>query len=796
MFISARWFTALILLLASIGLAEEDFKSQLPRIAPLDPDVALKSFKIIDGFRIELAAAEPMVADPIAMAFDAFGRLFVVEMRGYSEDPDEDLGRVRLLEDTTGDGRFDKSTVFLDGLSWPTAITCYDGGVFVAVAPDILYCRDTDGDGKADVRRRVLTGFARGNVQGLVNTFKWGLDNRIHGATSSSGAKLKHSYDPNYTLTLRGRDFSFNPRTLDIRPTSGGAQHGMSFDDWGRKFVCSNSDHLQFVMYNDRDAARNPYQAAPRSRMSIAVDGGQAPVFRISPIEPWRIVRTRLRVAGTVGGPIEGGGKPAGYFTGSTGATIYRGGAFGWDDTYAIIGDVGSNIVHRKLIEPKGVGFVGKRVDQKREFVASSDIWFRPVQFANGPDGALYIADMYREVIEHPKSLPPMIKKHLDLTSGRDRGRIWRVVPANYRRGKPIKPGKLSTIELVKLLEHRNGQLRTTASRLLFERRDHAAVEPLLKLVKTGSPQARVHALSALVGLKVLTAEAVLVSLKSDHPRVREFAVRVARREVNSSPAVRRYLYSMTNDNDVRVRYQLAFTLGEVVEPGRLDVLLTLAKKDGNDQWMRFAVLSSLYRDAKEFALNEDLKKTSGGREIIKRLNEQVVRMERNPRPVVPAQLSVLDFPRENRDEIVALYRKSLSMKGDAVRGKALFEKNCSTCHRLDGIGKETGPNLAAMVNRGAEAILLNVLDPNREVNPQFTTYSVETIDGDNFIGMIVSESATNIDFVLGDGTTRSILRIDVETIRGTGLSLMPEGLEKNIDRQAMADLLAYIMKK
>ena len=141
-------------------------------------------------------------------------------------------------------------------------------------------------------------------------------------------------------LSLGGRDFSFDPRTLDIRAESGGAQHGMSFDDWGRKFVCSNSDHIQLVMFEDRYLARNPSVIAPGARLSIAADGPQAEVFRTSPIEPWRIVRTRLRVTGAATGPVEGGGRAGGYFTGATGTTIYRGDA--WPREYL------GPVVHRR----------------------------------------------------------------------------------------------------------------------------------------------------------------------------------------------------------------------------------------------------------------------------------------------------------------------------------------------------------------------------------------------------------------------------------------------------------------
>lgn len=542
---------------------EPDFKDELPRIAPHEPVDALATFRTLPGFRIDQVAAEPLVHSPVALSFDQSGRLYVVEMIDYSEQDKESLGIVRLLEDTDGDGKFDKSTAFAEMLSWPTAIVCYDGGVFVGAAPDIYYLKDTDGDGKADIRKTVFTGFGRSNVQGLFNSFHWGLDNRIHGATSTSGAQVRRGDAPDAPpVNLNGRDFAFDPRTLEIVPTSGGAQHGMSFDDWGRKFLSSNSDHIQLVLYEDRYIARNPHLIAPGPRVSIAADGPQAEVYRISPVEPWRIVRTRLRVSGQVPGIVEGGGRAAGYFTGATGVTIFRGSA--WPAEFAgqaFVGDVGSNIVHRKALTPNGVGLIANRIDEKKEFLASTDTWFRPAQFANAPDGNLYIIDVYREVIEHPASLPPAIKKHLDLTSGRDRGRIYRVTADGFRQTALPTLGKTSTAELVALLDNANGWHRDTASRLLYERKDSAAVAPLRKLAAAGSlPQGRMHALYALAGAGALLADDLLPRLADPHPRVREHAVRLSETLAADSSALRDRLFSLIDDPDLRVRYQLAFS--------------------------------------------------------------------------------------------------------------------------------------------------------------------------------------------------------------------------------------------
>ena len=281
---------------------------ELPSTPISGLEESLASLEVADGFRIEPVAWEPMVVDPVAMAFDEWGRLFVVEMRDYSERRPERLGRVRILEDRDLDGVMDHSTVFVDELPWPTAVICYDGGIFVGSTPDIIFCKDQDGDGRAEIQQKVFTGFAsdyapyqtnRLNVQALMNSFRWGIDNRIHGATSASGGKVRSIEAPEAdAINLRGRDFSFDPRTLDIRAEAGGAQHGMSFDNVGQKFVCSNSDHIQQVVYPYRYLGLNPRLSALGPRVSIADDGAAAPVYRLSPDEPWRVIRTKWRECG------------------------------------------------------------------------------------------------------------------------------------------------------------------------------------------------------------------------------------------------------------------------------------------------------------------------------------------------------------------------------------------------------------------------------------------------------------------------------------------------------------------
>ncbi len=957
-----------------LSTPEPDYSGELPRIAPHEPKQALETFSTAPGFEMQLVASEPLVYDPVAMAFDADGRLFVIEMRDYSEEADDRLGRVRLLLDKDQDGTYDESHVFAEGLSWPTAVTCFDGGIFVGAPPHIYYMKDEDGDHKAEKQEVVFTGFGRSNVQGLMNCLHWGPDNRIYGQTSSSGATVTCTRHPDRpAVELRQRDFSFNPRTLELRPESGGAQHGMCFDDYGNRFVCSNSDHAQAIVYNDRYLTRSPLVPAAAPRISIAVDGGQAPVFRTSAVEPWRIVRTRLRASGVVKGLVEGGGRPAGYFTGSTGINVYRGDA--WPESLKgllVMADVGSNIVHRKKAVADGVAWKAHRIDEASELIASNDIWFRPVQSANAPDGCLYILDMYREVIEHPASLPPEIKQHLDLTSGRDRGRLYRLAPTDWKRRDFTPLSKLATPELVAVLAHTNGWHRDTAARLLYERQDADALEGLRRLLKDGeTPVSRIHAINVIDGLGSLTADDVLLAIHDGHARVREHGARLAEKFATES-RIFDGVSSLVDDDDARVRMQTAYTLGSFPAEQRRPSLLKLAASDAGDTWIRTAILismqddtlvslqsllsdagpadspavratilalaeliprqqgapsfeslagligglatnpslqlelvqrvfrgsaaarndaafkqltASMISDARARAENAELalpQRVSGIRalslsagaeeserlfsmlvptappeiqmaamdtlgsfsdmEIAKRmidgfadLSPKVMERARElllnrsdwtvelltavadgrvgPNTIPAAELQRLvghpdatireksaplmkALQTSSRDDIIKKYQPAMSLVGDSERGAAIFKQHCSVCHQLNGVGHAVGPNLATVTNRGAESILVNLLDPNREVNPAWRDYIAVTLAGTTHNGVIITESSTSITLRRAEAKEDTLLRADVETIRDTGRSLMPEGLEKQIDVQGMADLISWLLEQ
>lgn len=972
-----------------------DPAKDLPRYPAIEPKDAVATWKAKPGFKLQLVTHEPHVRDPIALSFDENGRMFVCEMIDYSEERERTphLGRISVLEDRDGDGFYETSTVFADNLPWPTGLIWANGGLFVGATPDIWRFEDRDGDGRAEIREKVFTGFGTGlqrlNVQGMMNSFHWGQDNRVHVQSGPGNrGKLKNFKRPEMPeIEIGGRDFWFDPRTYESGFEAGGAQYGMSFDNYGRKFACSNSDHLQFFVYDDRYAARNPLFNLPAPRQSIAADGGAAEVFRISPDEPWRIIRTRWRIGGVVRGVVEGGGRVSGYFTGASGTTIYRGDAYGEDFVNnAFAGDSGGQLVHRKKLHENGASLIGRRPDDEQgyEFAASRDTWVRVVNFANAPDGTLHICDMYREVIEHPWSIPEEIKKHIDLNSGNDRGRVYRIVPDNaaWKRRGAVQLGQASIAELVTTLEHPNGWHRDTAARLLYERQDKAAVPLLAKLVRESkSALGRHHALGALEGLGGLTEEVVLAALGDRDPRVRERGVAMAEKVMAGGQGARvaEKLAALADDADARVRFQLAFTVGQVSdlpsESGSKTrptaplstAYARLAQRDYGDAWISAALLSAppamvtgtllptmtrdraLAKKAEAFvaklieihaaskpsggygsvidfvaqpgasatwlrALGDGLRRAGSsieqadtGRKLaavftraagtvadakaptparleaiellgvaslaqsreplaaclapgqpeeiqaaaiktlaahttpevtatlvrswphyapkakqaalagllareerttalleamqkgsIKPTELSAAQVEslarhRNAKVATLAKTALASVIPPSREEVAAKFQPAVAQRGDAQRGQTQYAGRCLVCHRAAGQGMELGPDLITVKAKGRDALLAAIIDPHKEVAPQYIAFEVNTKDGQSYTGMITKDDATSLALKIMGGAELTIPRANVKGSSSSGKSLMPEGLEAGMSVQDMADLLTFI---
>ncbi len=568
-----------------------------------DAEEILASFRVPDGFRVELVASEPDVVDPVAMAFDEGGRLYVVEMRGYpnagvAEGTPKLAGRIRLLDRPRGT-RFTRSTVFADGLAFPTSVLPYKRGVLITCAPDIFYFEDTDNDGQADIRRVLYTGFGLKNIQALTNSLQWGLDNYVHGAGASNGGEIRSAEKLDApTVTLGSRNFRFRPDTpASFETTSASSQFGLTTDDFGHWFTCNNSQHILQVPVETRYLSRQPFLLAPPLLPDISNHGGAAQLFRRSPFEPWRVERTTRRANAPDATRFPKTELVAGGFiTSASGLTVYRANRFPveyYGNTFVC--DSANNLIHRDVLESRGVLFTARRAENERdrEFLASSHPRFRPVNLAIGPDGALYVADFPREVIETPLSLPDDIKAKSNLES-MGLGRIWRITTQSSRSSRQPQLGRASSRELVKQLENPNSWWRITAQRLLVQSKQRNAAPALRALLRNSKvPVARLHSLCTLDGLGALDDESLAITLKDSEEGVRARAVLLA----ESRPALGDALLALANDPSPHVRFQLALSLGELRVPRRLDALAALARRDSADPYQRAAILSSIGDD-------------------------------------------------------------------------------------------------------------------------------------------------------------------------------------------------------
>jgi putative membrane-bound dehydrogenase-like protein len=588
----------------------------LPVVASVPATNALAGFRVMPGFRLELVAAEPLVSSPVAMAFDENSRLFVVERSDHRGQPGANSysSRIRLLEDTRGDGEFHSSTIYADNLPSASAIACYGGGVFVATRPDILFLKDTRTNGIADLRKAVFTGFNGTNLFGaaaLPNNFNWGMDNRIHAASAGVAAFVPGSDAPDAALvSLAGADFSFNPRALTIRAEAGPAQSGLSFDDWGREFTSDPTRPLRTPIFELRYLARNPFFPPPPNMLEVASPA--TPIFRLLSVAGPAPTGERSHATNELAGAV----APvttvlaASWLTNARGCVIYRGNAF--PSNYlgnAFIADPSAHAVHRAVLRDAGLDVTAARSPDEKdaEFVLSSDPAFRPVQIINGPDGALYVADM-RE--------------------GHDRGRIYRIVPADFTRPKPTRLGKATTYSLVAMLSHPNGWHRDTAARLLYERRDpEARVLVADTLNASLLPLTRLHALHVLDGLGALTPALLRAALRDQDQHVREHAVRLAEKLAKNGAlpdALWNQLRQMAADPSIRVRSQLALTLGEIQRPEKPQVMAELFLLTPDNLWMQAAIMSSLSDGAGglfvNLARNPKMRSAPIGWEFLRRL--------------------------------------------------------------------------------------------------------------------------------------------------------------------------------
>ena len=925
----------------------------------MKPQESLKAIRVPPGFKVEIAACEPLVRDPIALDWGADGKLWVVEMGDYPLGVDGKGtagGSVRFLEDTNGDGVYDRVSIFLDSLPFPTGVMPWRGGVLIAAAPDIFYAEDRDGDGKADHREILFTGFGQGNQQHRLNGFDLGLDGWVYGANGDSGGTIR-SVKTGKIVNIHGRDFRFQPDTGEFEAESGQTQYGRHRDDWGNWFGNNNPNWGWHYVLSEADLKRNPYYAAPDPKQPLEPD------TRLYPIS-----RTLTRFNDP---------SAAGHVTSANSPTPYRDDLFGAEfATSLFVSEPVHNLVHRMILESNGATYRGVRApgETKREFLASSDNWFRPTQMKTGPDGALWVADMYRAVIEHPEWIPAAVQKRIDLRAGSQEGRIYRIYPID-RHPRPIsRLDRLDTSGLVAALDSPSGWQRDTAQRLLQHNKDRSAIAPLRQLVRTTNrPQTRVQAIAALTLLGGLDEATALAALADPHPLVRRNVIKAGESLLKAAPKFAAAVLRAVDDPDARVRLQLALSLGNWTDTRAGSALARILRRDPYDPWIAAAVLSSalpnvtpllveLFRpggeppplavveplvvlagsscdrsaidsligaigtpagkggtyapwqyaalrglldgsarsrqpidlarerrlnglldaarrlarddsasqadrilavDLLEFsaasldedcALLADLLSTrvpitvsraaiaALGRLAIPQVPERLlagwktyapalrgpiidILLSRRawvlsllaaieagrvaPGEIGPTQRNMLLAHRDpetrrraqtafchieqSRQKAVDDYMSALALKGDPAAGKAVFTKACATCHRLGELGVEVGPNLGAVKEKTPEALLISILDPNRAFESRYASFTLATRDGRLISGLVASETANSVTLRRQEGKEDVVLRSDIEEMTASGQSFMPEGLEKDLTRRDMANLIAYL---
>ena len=548
-----------------------------------------------EGFRIEVFAAEPLIQDPVAMEIDEQGRVYVVEMIGYPLDTGR-TGRLKLLEDSDGDGLPDRSTVFADGLMLPTGVLRWKQGVLVTDAPEIWYLEDSDGDNRADIKKAVLTGFALSNPQHTVSSPRYGLDNWIYVAHEppirtvifkekfgDEGSRIRFAgREDGARLENRIGNLRFRPDTHELEAVAGSSGFGLSFDRWGRLLTLNSVRHIRQQVLAAPYLSRNPALGAT----STSKDVSDHPP-RVYPVT----LNPKHRILTDVG-----------TFTSSCGIAVYSGGLFPAPyDQASFVADPAHNLVHCDLLKEDGVTLQASRVHDEREFLASTDHWFRPVFVYVGPDGALYVVDYYRRIIEHPEW---MSDEYHDpgrgpgaLYEGGRHGRIYRITPEseNPVPWKPdLAPGPASDLELVESLSHRNAWWRTHAQRMLVDRQSRVAADKLRQMLGSSpDPDTRLHALWTLEGLGGLTPLDIRLALQDPAPGIRENAIRLAESRLDQDPGLARDLLAMVEDAHPGVRFQLLCTLGWLDSPAARRARTRLLWRDIQDPWVQLATLSA-----------------------------------------------------------------------------------------------------------------------------------------------------------------------------------------------------------
>ncbi len=942
----------------------------LPRRFPLSPEESAKLWHIGGDYDLQLVASEPLTCDPVDLTWDEQGRMFVAEMGDYPL-PVEDgtfLSRIRLLTDTDGDGVMDKAVTWANGLNHVNGLLRTKNGLIVTTHTQILFLADTDGDDVADKREVLFTVNAPIHGQLQISSPRYGLDNHIWISNGLQAKWISSGGASEEKTDITRLNLRYDPRSGTIAPATGAGQFGGTLDDWNRHYYCSNRNPLMVSVM--------PLEAVRRNPQAGILVGHEDALPAASPVHPLHLTHTTT--------PGE-----AGTFTAACGLSVYRGELMPDLAGQVLVCEPTAELISRNRLTPRGSGFSAETIENGVDFIVSGDEWTRPVQVRNGPDGAIYICDMYRRFIDHPIYFPKEFADSHYMRAGLDQGRIWRLVPEGSKAPAPIALPMNDVSKLATLLTSENGATRTEAQRLLVEKQDRSVVPALEKLLADRTkPKTQAHALWTLSGLGALKAEHLRPLIESsDESGLLENALQVAFENGLVKELAPAFLKASKRDLP-RFRFlYIALTPDSALLPDS-KTLAAWILASPEDPWLRKAIFSSVPQSAAAIltellardeasslapsqvaAILHDFSSLIAARgnhqelaALLSRLgSESQTRqlaivsglsdgLSRSSLPqhslaeLIAAQipelgegtsrllavldraadialdthasdsdrLSALDLVRQgswesrestasklitfsessaiqsaacrllssgdpgrigdffftrwstlppaakssaldilvahpttmqklmeemksgkinrglmplparrnaersgkkeirslahelftsvndNRSAVVTDYVKKVGkLSGDPSKGAHVFEKAaCITCHRIGDLGTEVGPSLNDVKIKHAEAIISDILDPNRVVEERWISQVVETTDGRSLAGLLAGADASAVTLRMAGGITTTVPKAEVKALQSTGISLMPEGLEQVISPEEMADLIAFLKKR
>lgn len=825
---------------------------------PLTPEESLKRIQLDGPYEAQIVATEPLVLDPVEVTWDDKGRLFVADMRDYPLGPpnpgDPWLSRIQLLTDEDGDGRMDKAVTFADHMDNVQGLLPHDGGLIATTRSQILFLKDTDGDNKADLVKPLIRGFNPKHSQLQVSAPRWGPDGCVHFNNGLDAREIYPADAPAKVVGVPGSNFKWNPRTGEISPTGGKGQYGGAFDDWGHHFYCSNRNPLMFTVMPYEAMLRNPHAGITQVHEDIAPFGAETRVY------PLQITHTTADAH-------------AGTNTACSGLGVYRGSIMPELRNNVFVPDPTGQLVTRYRIEPNGASLKAVRVGERTEFFRSSDEWSRPVNFTTGPDGAIYICDIYRRWIDHARFFPEEFVKTHDMRQGENHGRIWRIVPKGGRRLQPVtaaaSPAGLNHLKPFANIpaEHADRALflkiptLTDAGELASILTQHADDPWMAKMTAsvsagkmgrilsrlgdsffasysdTRSQTLRTFAAGSLADGEADDIKALLTLLKKQpgqlvwwKPALLQGLARLPKGHEDAAKeiaALQSKIDAIIADSTAPIDQRLAVLpllasrKWAAVEPVVKSLLtspqpaeLTTATVALLKKFSATSTAPLIYDVLPKAgpALKRDLvpiltANATTALDLFKRMEkgefptawvdvETRWRYQRGSGEMTELAKKLFGETNSNRAGVVSAYLDAAKRPGDAKKGQQVFATICITCHKHGQLGVDVGPPLSDVKVKPPEALVADILDPNRMFEARWSAYQVDTTDGRSLSGLIQNETSDAIVLAMMGGVKETLPRSSIRQMKSLDRTLMPDGLEAAITKDQMSDLIAFLLGK